>query len=135
MGITTEEFKKIEHLLPVQRGNVKYDNLTFLNAILYVAENGCKWRSLPKEYGNWNSIYMRASRWAKAGVLDRVFLAPQKERIVAVRAERISLDSTSIKLNPDAHGPLKKTAGRPSGSHAADGTQSFMWLLRMTRSS
>jgi transposase len=52
MGITAEEFKKIEHLLPVQRGNVNYDNLKFLNAVLYLAENGCKWRGLPKEYGN-----------------------------------------------------------------------------------
>ncbi|MDR1841603.1 MAG: transposase, partial [Holophagales bacterium] len=56
MKITPEEFRKIESLLPVQRGNVKHDNLKFLNAVLYVAENGCKWRGLPKEYGNWNSI-------------------------------------------------------------------------------
>jgi transposase len=55
----------------VQRGNFKYDNPIFLNTILYVTENGCKWRSLSKEYGNWNSIYMRANRWSKAGVLDK----------------------------------------------------------------
>jgi transposase len=48
MGITAEGFKKIEHLLPVQRGNVKYDNLKFLNVLLYLAESGCKWRGLPK---------------------------------------------------------------------------------------
>ena len=46
MKITPEEFKRIESLLPVQRGNVKHDNLKFLNAVLYVAENGCKWRGL-----------------------------------------------------------------------------------------
>lgn len=33
-----------------QRGNVIINNLQFLNAILYVAENGCEWRALPKEY-------------------------------------------------------------------------------------
>jgi transposase len=133
MGITTEEFKKIECLLPVQRGNVRHDNLTFLNAVLYVAENGCKWRALPKEFGNWNSIYMRANRWSKAGVLDRVFVALQKERIIGIRVEHLSLDSTSIKLHPDAHGSPKKTAGKPSAGPAEGGTQSFMWLPRMTR--
>jgi len=56
MRITAEEFKRIEPLLPKQRENVKHDNLKFLNALLYIAENGCKWRGLPKEFGNWNSI-------------------------------------------------------------------------------
>ena len=32
--------------LPVQRGNVSLTNLQFVNAILYVAEHGCKWRGL-----------------------------------------------------------------------------------------
>jgi hypothetical protein len=78
---------------------------------------------------------MRANRWSKSGVLDRVFLALQKERIIEVRVERLSLDSTSARLHPDIHGALKETAGRPSGSRAADGTQGFVWLPRMTRSS
>ena len=43
-----------------------------VNAILFVAENGCKWRSLPKRFGNWHTIYTRMNRWAKAGVLDRL---------------------------------------------------------------
>lgn len=133
MGITAEEFKKIERLLPVQRGNVRYDNLLFLNALIYIAENGCKWRGLPKEFGNWNSIYMRANRWSKAGVLDRVFLALQKERLVEIRVECLCLDSTSVKLHPDAHGALKKTAGSPSAGRVGGGTPSFMWLPRMTR--
>ncbi|WP_425597238.1 transposase, partial [Synergistes jonesii] len=30
-----------------------------INAILYVTENGCKWRALPKSYGNWHTIYVR----------------------------------------------------------------------------
>ena len=133
MKITANEFQKIEHLLPVQRGNVRHDNLKFLNAILYVAEHGCKRRGLPADFGNWNSIYKKASRWAKSGVLDRVFAELQKLRIVSIRIERVSLDSTSIKLHSDAHGALKKTADKPSASPVGDGTQSFMWLPRMIR--
>ena len=78
MEITAQQFKIIGHLLPIPRGNVKIANLQVLNAILYIAEHGCKWRGLPKKFGRcWHSIYMRANRWAKQGVLDEVFLALQ----------------------------------------------------------
>ena len=37
------------------RGHVTLDNLHVLNAILYVAEQGCNWRGLPKRFGNWQT--------------------------------------------------------------------------------
>ena len=40
MELTQEQYSKIEKYLPKQIGNVKINNLQFLNAILYVAENG-----------------------------------------------------------------------------------------------
>ena len=76
MEITPEQFAKIEHCLPTQRGNVSLSNLQVVNAILYVAEHGCKWRGLPKRFGNWHTIYTRMNRWSKLGVLDRVILDP-----------------------------------------------------------
>ena len=132
MKITMGEYLKIKDSLPVQRGNVVYENLDFLNALLYVIENGCKWRSLPKEYGNWNSIYQRARRWANNGVMERVFFALQREQIICIKIEHGSLDSTSVKAHPDAHGALKKEGNNASESHAEDGTQKFMWSPRMT---
>lgn len=33
-----------------------------------IAENGRKWRRLPKEYGNWHTVYTRPCRWAERGV-------------------------------------------------------------------
>jgi len=41
MEITEEQYARIEDSLPVQRGNVSLPNLQVLNAILYVAEQGC----------------------------------------------------------------------------------------------
>lgn len=134
MEITEKEMAKIADILPLQRGNVKHENLKFLNAVLYVAENGCKWRSLPKEYGNWNSIYKKANRWAKQGVLERVFIALQKEQIIQIKIEHVSLDSTSVKVHPDAHGALKKVGNSASAKPEEGGTQSFMWLPRMIKS-
>lgn len=107
-------------------------NLQLLNAILYVAEHGCKWRGLPECYGKWHTVYMRMNRWAKNGVLDRVFEALQKEQIIRIRIEVMSLDSTTVKVHPDGTGALKKEEYKASGSHGEDGQQKFIWLPRMT---
>jgi transposase len=131
MEITRAQFEQIEHCLPKQRGNVSMSNLTVLNAVLYVAEHGCKWRGLPKRFGNWHTIYTRMNRWSKAGVLDRVFEQLQRAQVVRIKIEAVSLDSTSIKVHPDGTGALKKTARKPSASLAVDGTPRFIWLPRM----
>ena len=131
MEITAAQFKQIEDCLPTQRGNVSLSNLQVLNAILFVAEHGCKWRGLPKRFGNWHTIYTRMNRWSKAGVLDRVFEQLQQSQVVRIKIEAVSLDSTSIKVHPDGTGALKKTARRPSANPAGDGTPRFIWLPRM----
>ena len=131
MEITAEQFERIKDSLPVQRGNVSLTNLQILNAILYVAEQGCKWRGLPARFGNWHTIYTRMNRWSKNGVLDRVFEKLQQEQIVHIKIEAFCLDSTSIKVHPDGTGALKKTARKPSASPEADGTPRFIWLPRM----
>jgi transposase len=131
MEITEEQYARIKDSLPVQRGNVSLSNLQLLNALLYVAEHGCKWRGLPKRFGNWHTIYTRMNRWSKSGVMDRVFEKLQLEQIVRIRIEAIALDSTSVKVHPDGTGALKKTGRRPSASRAADGTPRFIWLPRM----
>ena len=131
MEISAEQFSRIEAFLPVQRGNVSLSNLQVINAILYVAENGCKWRSLPKRFGNWHTIYTRMNRWAKAGVLDRLFEEMQHQQLIRIKIESVSLDSTIVKVHPDGTGALKKTAPRPSASPEPDGPPKFIWLPRM----
>jgi len=98
MEITEEQYRRIEDCFPRQRGNVSIPNLQVLNAILYVAEHGCKWRGLPKRFGNWHTIYTRMNRWAKAGVLDRVFAALQEEQMIRVKIEAMSLVPISVIL-------------------------------------
>ena len=131
MQLTEEQCEVIRPLMPVQRGNVRLANLDVLNAVLYVAENGCKWRALPGRFGNWHTIYTRLRRWAAAGVLARVFEALQEHRLIRIRVECVGLDSTSVKVHPDGTGARKKTARKPSASRAAAGTPRFIWLPRM----
>jgi transposase len=92
MELTEAQCEWIKSVLPVQRGNVSLCNLQVLNAVRYVAEQGCKWRGLPKRFGRWHTIYMRMSRWSRNGVLDRVFEKLQVEQIVRIKLEAVSLD-------------------------------------------
>jgi transposase len=111
---------------------VKIENFTFLNALIYIGENGCKWRALPEKFGPWHSIYMRFNRWAKNGVLERVVTALQADRLVDLKV--FSLDSTSIKVHPDAHRALKKrktgdrevTGGWNTKIHAVVGSDTLV---------
>ena len=131
MKLTQTQYERIKDVMPRQRGNVRLSNLNLLNAILYITENGCKWRALPKEFGNWNTIYVRLNRWAKKGILNRIFDALQRERLINVKIEVASLDSTIIKVHPDGTGALKKADLRLLENPEADGQPKFIWLPRM----
>ena len=115
MEITEAQYERIKDALPVQRGNVRLNNLQVLNAVLYVAEQGCKWRGLPKRFGRWHTIYTRMNRWSKKGVLDRVFEKLQMEQIVRIKIEAFALDSTSIKVRSGRHGRSKKNGPQAIG--------------------
>lgn len=132
MKITREQYLKIKKYLPKQRGNVSMSNINLINAILYVAENGCKWRALPKEYGNWHTIYVRLNRWSKNKVLERLFIGLQKERIINVKKEALSIDSTTVKVHPNGTGALKKTEDKTSEGQEEDLQQRYMWLPLLT---
>jgi transposase len=106
MKLTDKQYNRIAVLLPKQRGNVKIDNRTMLNALIYRCKNGCSWRGLPKEFGHWHVIYMRFSRWRQNGVMERVYEALFAEGFQG--AAKYDLDSTSVKAHPNAFGCLKK---------------------------
>jgi transposase len=126
MEITPSQFAQVEHCLPTQRGNVCLANLDVLNAILYVAEHGCKWRALPQRYGNWHTVYTRMNRWSRNGVLDRVFEQLQRSNIVRVRIEAVGLEPVPEDAPADApepdEPPFRSTAARPPR---------FIWLPRI----
>ena len=132
MQLTQEHYERIAHLFPKARGSLVYSNLQVLNAILFIAENGAKWRRLPKELGHWHTVYARMRGWSKQGVLARVFEAMQALQMMQFKIEVCSLDSTSVKVHPDGTGALKKTGLSPSGDHAEDSPPRFIWLPQLS---
>ena len=113
MELTKKQFAKIEHLMPVARKPATISNYQFLCALLYLIENGCKWRAMPKKYENWHSIYMKFSRWSKNGTIQKIFDEMQKMGLVNINTDVLCIDSTSIKVHPDAAG-ARKSGGEQS---------------------
>ena len=74
--LSDQQWQKISDLLPGKVGDPGRsgdDNRRFVNGVLWVLRSGAHWHDLPPRYGKWKSLHKRFTRWAKAGVWERVF--------------------------------------------------------------
>lgn len=68
---------------------------------------------IAKKYGRWHSIYMKFNRWSKSGTIQRIFDEMQKANMIDIRSDVLYIDSTGIKVHPDAAG-ARKSSGEQS---------------------
>ena len=113
MVTTQEQYQLIADTFPKPHGNIKVSHLQALNGILHILHNGGKWRELPEKYGPWHTVHMRFSRWAKNGVLTRVFQRLQEEQLIDQTV--LGLDSTTHKVHPDGTGALRRLGPQAIG--------------------
>lgn len=85
---------------PSDPGRTAADSRLFMEAILWLARTGSPWRDLPGIFGNWNSAFVRFSRWSKDGVWDRLFAA----MIEQPDFEYVMIDSTIVRAHQDSAG-------------------------------
>ena len=73
--LTDLEWHILNSLLPDRgdRGPPISDKRRMVNGILWVLRTGAPWRDMPERYGNWNSVFVRFTRWSKIGVWDAAF--------------------------------------------------------------
>jgi len=50
----------------------KYSKRELLNAVLYIVDNGCKWRALPHEFPAWQTVYSFFRRAKETGLWDKI---------------------------------------------------------------
>jgi putative transposase len=107
--LSDEQWQLIEWLLPEHtwrpggRGRPPGDLRQVMNGILYLNKTGCQWRMIPREYGNWSTIYGYFKRWRQAGVWAELMeTLRQWERRADGRHREPSagsIDSQSIKAS------------------------------------
>ena len=102
--LTDAEWRIFGPLLPDrgERGPPVSEKRRTVNGILWILRTGAAWRDMPASYGNWNSVFIRFTRWSKLGVWDAAFdalasLRPPED------AEH-SIDSTIVRAHQHAAG-------------------------------
>jgi putative transposase len=99
--LSDQQWQRLEGLLPGKvsdPGRTGRDNRLFVNGVLWVLRSGAHWHDLPERYGKWKTVHKRFSRWAKAGVWERVFDSLTADR----DNEYLMLDSTLVRAHQQA---------------------------------
>lgn len=112
--LTDEEWTRIEPLIKGGRRGKRgprSNNRNFVNAVVWLARSGARWRDLPPSYGKVSTIKSRYYRWVQDCVLERLFQALACD----ADTEWVAVDSTTIKAHPQAAGaPIKRGALLPA---------------------
>jgi len=99
--LTASQWERIAPLLPGKAGDPGRsgaDNRLFVNGVLWVLRSGAHWHDLPERYGKWKTVHKRFTRWAKAGVWERVF----ENLIDDPDNDYVMLDSTMVRAHQQA---------------------------------
>ena len=117
--LSDEQWRKIADLVPGKAGDpgrTGDDNRRFVNGVLWVLRSGAHWHDLPPRYGKWKSVHKRFTRWAKAGVWERVFdsLTADPDN------DYLMLDSSLVRAHQQAATGKGGTATRLWGVPEAD---------------
>lgn len=94
-------WEKISATIEPKRRCRKTPLQVIVSGIVYLLNNGCKWRDLPPQYGNYKLVWYYFNRWTLYGVLDEVlYLLSAEVRRKQGRSEaptRAIIDAQSVK--------------------------------------
>ena len=92
------------------RRGPRSDGRRFLNALLWLARSGGRWRDLPEKFGPYQTAKRRYYRWVEQGVIDQIFEAVSDDPDI----EWLAIDATVIRAQAQAAGArVKRGALKP----------------------
>ncbi len=71
--LSDNQWELLNSLLPERkwhaghRGRPPCDRRQVINGILYLNKTGCQWRMMPRDFGNWSTIYKYFTSWRREG--------------------------------------------------------------------
>jgi transposase len=109
-ALRADQWERLRDLVPGgregQRGP-RCDNRLFVDALLWMARSGARWRDLPERYGRYQAVKRRFYRWVERDALGG-FLA-----VLAADAdlEWLMIDSTVVRAHQHAAGARRSKGG------------------------
>ena len=109
-GLRDDQWERLRDLVPGgragQRG-LRCDNRLFVDALLWMARSGARWRDLPARFGQHQSVKRRYYRWVERGALGGFFEALTAEADL----EWLMLDTTVVRAHQHAAGARTAKGG------------------------
>src|SRR5271167_3274693 len=105
-----DQWERLKDLVPGGRKGKRgprTDNRRFLNALLWMARSGGRWRDLPANLGDYETVKRRYYRWIEMNVLDEILVALAREADL----EWLMIDSTIVRAHQHAAGASRQKGG------------------------
>lgn len=117
-GLTDEQWARIAPLMPGgckgKRGP-RSNNRRFMEAVLWMARSGGRWKDLPERFGKVSTVKDRYYDWIGRGVFAEIFQALSGEADM----EWLMVDSTIVRAHQHAAGARRQKGGRMPKAWAA----------------
>jgi transposase len=110
-ALRDDQWERLKEFVPGGRKGKRgprTDNRRFLNALLWMARSGARWRDLPEQLGDYETVKRRYYRWIAMGVLDEILAALAREADL----EWLMIDSTIVRAHQHAAGARRQKGGR-----------------------
>jgi transposase len=108
--LSDEQWARLAPLMPGgckgKRGP-RTNNRLFVDALLWMARSGGRWRDLPERFGDYQVVKRRYYDWVERGVLAVIFNALSTELELAW----ISVDATVVRAHQHAAGARREKGG------------------------
>ena len=117
-ALRDDQWERLKEFVPGGRKGKRgprTDNRRFVNALLWMARSGARWRDLPEQLGDYQTVKRRYYRWIEMGVLDAVLTALAREADL----EWLMIDSTIVRAHQHAAGARRQKGGRMPRALAA----------------
>jgi transposase len=110
-GLRDDQWERVKGFVPGgtkgKRGP-RTDNRRFLDALLWMARSGGRWKDLPERLNDYRTVKRRYYDWIARGVLDQMLADLAREADL----EWLMIDSTIVCAHQHADGARKIKGGR-----------------------
>lgn len=120
-GLRDDQWERLRDLVPGGRAGQRgprCDNRLFVEALLWMARSGARWRDLPERYGGYQAVKRRYYRWVERGALGGFLSVLTQDADL----EWLMIDSTVVRAHQHASGARRAKGGlMPRGLAAPAG--------------